>query len=879
MSNREAHHQSGLQPLSQSFFNSHYQQQQQQQPSTSQQHQHQNEASNSYHHPTTNTGPSLSRFLSTSIINPIYRSRLFPSTVSENPLFYSTREGYENSLEDENDDILPDQDDHRLLQQLHSDRTRNPRGIDEGLEDDELSFEHHQSTSQGKQRGPSTSNTNLINSGPLDRLQNHFHQSHQQTEQEDDEDPFYEHQDLISSHHHPTLPEDRFEPPLPRHLMASHALSNLIASEISYGNHYIQSVQNHQTNYSDNPQNPVGWKMYQSLGPGSILAPPPPPPPPSLQKPPAAGPPSTSHNNSVPPSQPIPEPRMSPSELTERPPARQADRPVNSGFEGTPEAYPMAPNEYADGPPTVYIYPTEARDIGSDVSGQSSLGPQSYRDSFWIGAWLSSLLYAFGEALFVFFGSSGQPQSEEGDPRAGKMAGLAKGLPILALLITMTFGISVGSMSLLMLVKRSIRYLVYGAMVGVPSVLGMVGLWTWTEAVADSGRRGMGWVSVATVCTAGVWMRMMWVQRGRLERTIQVLTLAVSVLVAHPSLVMASVGLSMACILSSIPFLTLILNLLLRNGPAAQPTISSSAAIHALLAGFVWSWSLNVLRNLQRIIVAGVVSHWYFNRHSPPPTTKDQHRNGYSSLDSTCQSISRAIGPSLGTVCLASFLSTIFDSASKVFKLLHRLTTTSTNTSSSSTTPLRIFWGCANNLLLGWMKISIDFWNRIFDFMSSFTLIYAGITGFNFVASFRKTQALVFKQAQIGLFHNLLVKSILNLIALTISLTISLIGYQLYLTSLSSSSSSTIPSSSSKLLTAHTDLNDPVHHPHQQQQQAFGPFIWIFFGLLPFWILRFLTDLIATCVDTLFLCWNIDLDIGTNHSNLTRQAFIGKLDD
>jgi hypothetical protein len=151
----------------------------------------------------------------------------------------------------------------------------------------------------------------------------------------------------------------------------------------------------------------------------------------------------------------------------------------------------------------------------------------------------------------------------------------------------------------------------------------------------------------------------------------------------------------------------------------------------------------------------------------------------------------------------------------------------------------------------------------------------------------------------------------LNLIALTISLTISLIGYQLYSTSLSSSSSSpspTIPSSSSsppKLLTAHTDLNDPIQHHHQQQ--AFGPFMWIFFGLLPFWILRFLTDLIATCVDTLlssssssfllhfswfffvceekenhsyfflwgcfrFLCWNIDLDIGTNHSNLTRQA-------
>lgn len=665
--------------------------------------------------------------------------------------------------------------------------------------------------------------------------------------------------------HHQPVPE---ELPLPRHLMASHALSNLMASEISYGNHqhYLQSIQ-HSQRISASERQPIqnnhsyqgGWKMYQSLAPGSIVVPPQsssslPPPPSQPQKafradPSSsyldngpAEPSSSSHSNKL-----APEPTLCPSELTERPPARHS----TPAFDNLPESYPLAANEYSSSLPTVYIYPTEARDIGSEVPGQSALGPQNYRDSFWIAAWLSSLLYAFAESVWVFLISPSNPTEVGGgddDERERGKLGLMKSLPILALLITVTFGFCLISLSLLLLVKRSIRYLVYGTILGVPTVLGMIGLWTWSEAISEEARSGMGWVSLLAVGVAGVFMRFMWAERGRIERTIQVLSLSVGVLVAHPSLVMASLGLSMACIVSSIPFLSLILQLLLSGKPQeSQWVINSGALGHALVAGFVWSWSLNVIRNLQRIVVAGVVSHWYFNRHSPPGM---HQRKAYSSLDSTCQSISRALGPSLGTVCLSAFLLTVFDSSSKLFKFLKRLSSPSSSSPSG-------FFCCTRNILLAWLKIWIDFSSRILDFLGSFTLIYAGITGFNFSASFRKTQSLVFKHAQIGLFHNLLVKLILNLVALTISLTISLIGYHIY-----TSSSSSKPINERLLLL-----------------ENLGPFICIFFGLLPFWILRFLTDLISTSVDTLFLCWNIDLDIGTNHSNLTRQAFVGKLED
>ncbi|KAH9446914.1 hypothetical protein Pst134EA_028900 [Puccinia striiformis f. sp. tritici] len=833
--------QQDIQPLNQSFFNSEYQQDKQR---------HQQQAF---------TGPSLSRFLSTSIINPIYKSRLFPSNVSENPLFYSTREGYEdNGL---GDDILPDQDDHRLLQS-------NPRGIELGLDDDdedeELESDPISSISQGKQRAS-------INSGPLDRLQNSQSQE-QRSEEGEDEDPFYEHRDLMNN-----LPEETYEPPLPRHLMASHALSNLMASEISYGNHqhYLQSNNQHQSDHhhqQQQQQHPGGWKMYQSITPI------PPPPPPQQQQQyqqkqsPSIGPSLTNKRPTGPtdPHQSTHRPLINhpcPSELTEVPTSTYYTGQHPNNSETHPEeAYPIAHNQFmTNNLPTVYIYPTEARDIGSEAPGQS-LGPQNYRDSFWIAAWLSSLIYIFIQSIWVFFFSNFSSLDGDDDKRS-KQIGIIKHLPTLALLITLTFGISLTSISCLILVKRSIRYLVYGTILGVPSILGIIGLWTWSESISDSSRNGLGWISLMCTSSTLIFVRFMWNKKDRIERTIQVLSLAIGVLVIHPSLIMTSIGISLTCILSSIPFLTLILKLLLSSGQGGQGEpinsqtwiINSSSLTQIILTGFVWSWSLNVLRNLQKIIISGVVSHWYFNRHSPPsshPPRNESNNNqegeeiksGYSSLDSTYQSINRAIGPSFGTVCLSGFIATIFDSSSKLFKILKRF---------SSSFPLFN----QNLALFDWAKILIDFANKIFDFINSFVIIYAGITGFNFLNSFKKTQNLIFNHAQIGLIHNLLVKSILNLITLTISLTISLIGYQLTYTLPIANGGGVLSDKDQSLI-----------------NQNLSPLIYIFFGLLPFWILRFLTDLISISVDTLFLCWNIDLDIGTNHSNLTRQAFIGKLE-
>ncbi|KAI9630098.1 hypothetical protein KEM48_012273 [Puccinia striiformis f. sp. tritici PST-130] len=363
------------------------------------------------------------------------------------------------------------------------------------------------------------------------------------------------------------LPEETYEPPLPRHLMASHALSNLMASEISYGNHqhYLQSNNQHQSDHhhqQQQQQHPGGWKMYQSI---PI---PPPPPPQQQQQYQQKQSPSIVHHNKQETYWPNRSTSID-SSTTDKPPLSiRVNRKTHPE-----EAYPIAHNQFmTNNLPTVYIYPTEARDIGSEAPGQS-LGPQNYRDSFWIAAWLSSLIYIFIQSIWVFFFSNFSSLDGDDDKRS-KQIGIIKHLPTLALLITLTFGISLTSISCLILVKRSIRYLVYGTILGVPSILGIIGLWTWSESISDSSRNGLGWISLMCTSSTLIFVRFMWNKKDRIERTIQVLSLAIGVLVIHPSLIMTSIGISLTCILSSIPFLTLILKLLLSSGQGDKENLS-----------------------------------------------------------------------------------------------------------------------------------------------------------------------------------------------------------------------------------------------------------------------------------------------------------------
>ncbi|KAH9814569.1 plasma-membrane choline transporter-domain-containing protein [Melampsora americana] len=845
-------------------------------------------------------GPSFSKLLSRSIA-PLYKSKYFPSNHSEAPLFYSTREGYEIGLNDD-EDIIPNENDDRLQSRSHS----TGRGLDEEPDESETSrfLSSPQETviqgalNDGRQLPDSTSQSDPQPSS------SEAHTNEDYADAGDDgECPFYVEDELDRYHLQQSISHPVMQ--LPRHLMASHALSHLMASEIAYGNQQYQSSSSHYAPYSidrslhqhgqsygntnhhrqsqqvlnpikykcvdhkDNDRSPQGQLHFEQVvnrEASQHL---------HIQTP------SVSINLNSEPNQHSTNDQSSnqdirskyPEDLSRttldipnhplirpRPPERSA--PLQSHLQENAThrtaSYPTSqnmffPDSYA---PTPYIYPSEARDIGSDVLGHPALGPQSYRDSFWMALWLGSLLYAFLQCLWViFFFTNERASSSPSSP--SRNSNLMKSLPVLALLITLTFGFCMISLSLLVMVKRSIKVLVYGSVIGVPSVLTMIGMWTWSESLSDTSLTGMGWISFATFIASSILVKLIWDQRKRIDRTIKVIELSTGVIIEHPSLVLVCLATTLACIVMSLPFVTLVYKLVsLGFYDHNRWVIDSGPITQALLTAFIWSWSLNVIRNLQRIVISGVVSHWYFNRHSPPSPT----HKGYSTIESTYNSISRAIGPSLGTVCLSSFLLTCFDSTRQMLKWSNKVTSARQSSPMSQTDSgqgLMNFIFCSNpisrlvvnNILLVIAPI-VGFGCRIFEFLSSYTIIYSGITGFSYWESSRRVTSLLSRNGQIGLAHNLMVKLILNLVSLTISLTLGLIGYTV-------------------VISRRQGTNDETEY-------AFEPLIFILCGIMPFWILRFVTDLISNSVDTLFCCWNIDLDIGTNHSNKTEEAFTGR---
>lgn len=740
-------------------------------------------------------GPSFSRFLSSSII-PLYKSKQFPSNQSDAPLFYSTREGYEVGLK-EDEDIIPKENDHRLQTGLGHGKGR---GIDEEAEESDSS----RLLTNPQARNPPNKHLDYGNSeSPCEPRPSSAYIDEDYVEGgEDDDNPFYADDHLAQHQVHHSLDQPVMQ--LPRHLMASHALSHLMASEIAYGNQQYQtgSASNltpthhlvHQPMNSRqpvlNPSSSNGWKMYQTLNPSiytdeyphshshhlpvhdaeSQL----------LQQPHASSYPiraGTHHTTQITdtsnsrarlshsselsrtttdlPKHPLLRPRPPERFDLQHPTHRNSETPALASHSDSPNL--LLPDPFSAAP---YIYPSEARDIGADVLGHPGLGPQNYRDSFWLALWLTSLIYAFMQTLWVIFIAKG---SDTGSSQSSytSQPNLMRSLPILALLITLTFGFCLMSLSLLVMVKKSIKVLVYGSLVGVPLVLSMIGMWTWSESLSEAAFEGMGWVSVATFLTSFVLVKLVWNQRQRIDRTIKVLELSTGVIIEHPSLILVCLAITMSCIVMSLPFVTLVYKLvLLGSYDRNQWVITSGPITQVLLAGFIWSWTLNVIRNLQRIIISGVVSHWYFNRHSPPSSTY----KGYSTIESTYQSISRAIGPSLGTVCLASFLLTCFDTTRKMLNWSKKLTSSrpSTPAPENGGQGLVHFIFCSNpiskmilNNVLLVVAPMVGFGCKMFEFLTNYTIIYSGITGFSYWEASRRVNSLLNRNGQTGLAHSM----------------------------------------------------------------------------------------------------------------------------
>ncbi|KAG0356064.1 hypothetical protein BG005_005004 [Podila minutissima] len=125
---------------------------------------------------------------------------------------------------------------------------------------------------------------------------------------------------------------------------------------------------------------------------------------------------------------------------------------------------------------------------------------------------------------------------------------------------------------------------------------------------------------------------------------------------------------------------------------------------------------------------------------------------------------------------------------------------------------------------------------------NNYTLIYVGITGESLFAAARSASKIFQRNLLWGLITDFLTKLVLFINATMLSL---LTGFAAY------------------IFATHT-LKSP-----------YGYVIGILSSIIPFYITRFFTHIMAITVDATFLCYAIDLDTNTCHSNKAHSAFGG----
>ncbi|KAF9001388.1 hypothetical protein BGZ52_009985, partial [Haplosporangium bisporale] len=125
---------------------------------------------------------------------------------------------------------------------------------------------------------------------------------------------------------------------------------------------------------------------------------------------------------------------------------------------------------------------------------------------------------------------------------------------------------------------------------------------------------------------------------------------------------------------------------------------------------------------------------------------------------------------------------------------------------------------------------------------NNYTLIYVGITGESLFAAARSASKIFHRNLLWGLISDVLTKLVLFINATMLSL---LTGFAAY------------------IFATHT-LKSP-----------YGYVVGILSSIIPFYITRFFTHIMAITVDATFLCYAIDLDTNTCHSNKAHSAFGG----
>ncbi|SPO27628.1 uncharacterized protein UTRI_04336_B [Ustilago trichophora] len=592
-------------------------------------------------------------------------------------------------------------------------------------------------------------------------------------------------------------------------------------------------------------------------------------------------------------------------------PSRPARGSSKQHRSGTNHGRPSSHNREQDSIDEIHLYPSPPARAGwGPWANRLAFG--KYRDKTAIATFAAAIGAVILIGAYLSWGVRTPSQPKTPKTRPSSYYTITRSLPILILLTLLSFAAGVGNLVLLRNLSRfgGAKVLRTGLMV-VPIVLGLG--WAWAFAGSfiydDESWSGGSWsttglriISIVPLALAILFARMVWQRRKALSRSIAVLELSCNVVLKHPALLVLALASLGAFVLVTIPFLFLFTRLFLvghfgrQVGDSIEWKTDTKAAWLAWATLCAWLWTWAVLRGVQRVTVAGVVSHWYFHRIGEgeaqgtdgrvqaalPPGAGDvqapsfdkrradeDHTNDvvfdgdtiydeppaapgsypqpgahgsarrHAAPDPTevvRVSFARATGPAFGSICMSALILAIVKTMTLVAETARRISDATTHRRVPKLLqPLTHVVGLLAGL------------GTVLQAYSDLALVYVGVTGDGFWTAAKKSAQLVSRRGVEGVMEGLVINLVLDLTAIALSFLAGLMGF--------------------------------LFSAHQLHVPADAPLVGLLCGLLPYWTLRLCADVLSNASDTLYLCYAIDHASNDEHCPKAAEAFTAKPSD
>ncbi|KAF9172407.1 hypothetical protein BGX21_003454 [Mortierella sp. AD011] len=497
------------------------------------------------------------------------------------------------------------------------------------------------------------------------------------------------------------------------------------------------------------------------------------------------------------------------------------------------EAPPLTPAAiYLDVPPPVPSKSKSAGSLGEQLLEPTAIptGPvgwtsisykRNFKDPFFAALYILALAAYFILGIVLLFTTSSSPLE-------GQIYNVFSVIKSSAGMLTFVVLISATLGTIWLITLRSFtRPVVWGTVLSVPCFALVIFIWSLVSSFQgprrDDGKRdpqdaGLTILSFLPLSIGSLFLSVIYLRRQYIARTTSIIELACEILKDNPDMFFVSLGLMLVHVVFTAIWLVFFSRVFL-IGHVEATTGSKTWVLEdnfypiAAYMIFFYMWTSAVLSNVQRVTLANVVSKWYFHRHEP---------FAYHSSKITEPALINATTTLFGSVCLgALFIAIVQFTAFALRNTAKKL--------KGSSFHLLVFIATCCSIIQG-----------LVENFNNYTLIYVGITGESLFSAARSASKIFHRNLLWGLISDFLTKLILFVYSTLFSL---LTGFAAY------------------VFATHT-LKSP-----------YGYVIGILSGIIPFYITRFFTHIMAITVDATFLCYAIDLDTNTCHSNKAHSAF------